>query len=704
MPKSLLGDVLREIRESKGEYGAKRVQRAADKIPGLENMYSKEGLLRAFGGDNAKALMLMNPADFEKYAQILSIKLSSSEKRYEKNNRDEIETSKYPKGYMSTDNYVKHLAAIKQYHDVPLLQINKEEQGLPITPYISGHEGRHRNRALATQGVGANLIQLLPRSELREGFPRRSQEEYVDALRQEMDMTNHMVYPEKIEKYRDRPPIKLPEFFTKGGSIAGQAKATVDKAAGKKVTPAIDMTTASDLGTTLGDAVRARAAKMMADIAMMHHKYKPGQYVMTKHTVEKNFPPMKILHKTVAGGTYMRDPSTHKVMLDAEGNRIVTPKVPAYRIRHEIGPEDWHEYDLPEHAIIGDVELAKGGSIHNKQRHDMSQMDEHGYSTTSPLGALGATAWHGSPHLIGPEGFQASKIGTGEGAQAYGHGLYLAEAPKVAESYKYSTSKPELSIAGKRYVADAGGTLRDESGKVLQGVPQHLEDAANALFGSKADKPLGILAEEAESFLQSRRGMTEARIAKAKDAILQGQVKPEPRGYLYKTDISDEAVARFLDWDKPLSQQHPDVQGAVNTYINSPTGLEAAKEYHGYKPGMTLLDLPGFNVTNKGDPTGETIYKAIFGSGDAAANSLSSNGIPGIRYLDGSSRSAGQGSSNFVVFDPEMIRILERNGQPTGAQPWKPGEYQAKLAEIKDSKHKKSKGKSVLPLIPKFKE
>jgi hypothetical protein len=50
-------------------------------------------------------------------------------------------------------------------------------------------------------------------------------------------------------------------------------------------------------------------------------------------------------------------------------------------------------------------------------------------------------------------------------------------------------------------------------------------------------------------------------------------------------------------------------------------------------------------------------------------------GIPGIRYLDGGSRSAGQGSSNFVVFDPEMIRIIERNGQLTGLQPWKPGEY-----------------------------
>jgi len=43
-----------------------------------------------------------------------------------------------------------------------------------------------------------------------------------------------------------------------------------------------------------------------------------------------------------------------------------------------------------------------------------------------PLGfaPAGITAWHGSPHKF--DKFDSSKIGTGEGAQAYGHGLYLA--------------------------------------------------------------------------------------------------------------------------------------------------------------------------------------------------------------------------------------------------------------------------------------
>lgn len=48
----------------------------------------------------------------------------------------------------------------------------------------------------------------------------------------------------------------------------------------------------------------------------------------------------------------------------------------------------------------------------------------------------GAIVYHGSPHKF--DKFDSSKIGTGEGAQAYGHGLYLAEAPSVAKATRNS--------------------------------------------------------------------------------------------------------------------------------------------------------------------------------------------------------------------------------------------------------------------------
>jgi hypothetical protein len=63
-------------------------------------------------------------------------------------------------------------------------------------------------------------------------------------------------------------------------------------------------------------------------------------------------------------------------------------------------------------------------------------------------------------------------------------------------------------------------------------------------------------------------------------------------------------------------------------------------------------------------------YQSLAGRGPAKAliERLQKQGAPGIRYLDGSSRGAGAGTSNFVVFpgEEEALRILERNGQPLG--------------------------------------
>jgi hypothetical protein len=48
--------------------------------------------------------------------------------------------------------------------------------------------------------------------------------------------------------------------------------------------------------------------------------------------------------------------------------------------------------------------------------------------------------------------------------------------------------------------------------------------------------------------------------------------------------------------------------------------------------------------------------------------------------ISGGSRSAGQGSSNFVLFDDQLPRIMEINGQATGTAPWKPGEWRGLLS------------------------
>jgi len=226
-----------------------------------------------------------------------------------------------------------------------------------------------------------------------------------------------------------------------------------------------------------------------------------------------------------------------------------------------------------------------------------------------------ATVWHGSPHKF--DKFDAAHIGKGEGAQAYGHGLYLADSPDVARTYS-SGSAP---------------TVRQQV-------------------------------------------MPDGRVR-----IVDVQV---PSGNLYKVDLHDSAIARMLDWDKPLSQQAPEVRQALSDLLdkyktNPPNFADlkarAAKEGLTFKTsddGFTgmLVNKDGQTVafnSGRDSITGEEAYRGL-GKWVDAANELRQRGIPGIRSLAGGSRGAGQGTSNYVVFPGEenMLRILERNGVPIG--------------------------------------
>jgi hypothetical protein len=213
---------------------------------------------------------------------------------------------------------------------------------------------------------------------------------------------------------------------------------------------------------------------------------------------------------------------------------------------------------------------------------------------------MGAIVYHGSPHKF--DKFDSSKIGTGEGAQAYGHGLYLAENPATAQSYQASTTR--------------GFGLPDGP---TQGVANVI-----AMRGEEtARKVYADLGPDLEPTIKA-----------AKEAIANNSS-------LYKVDLPDTAIAKMLDWDKPLSQQAPEVKKALSSL-----GEE---------------DIPGQLAYYRlaGQLTGKKALQS-----PEASDALRKAGIPGIRYLDGGSRGAGTGTSNYVVFPGEegLLKILERNG------------------------------------------
>ena len=262
-------------------------------------------------------------------------------------------------------------------------------------------------------------------------------------------------------------------------------------------------------------------------------------------------------------------------------------------------------------------------------------------------GILPLDVYHGTPHTLPPTPrnplgeFDASKIGTGEGAQAYGYGIYTAEAPGVAKGYaeQLSTAQGPLGDVAKYWRKNGGESAFRSFAKDAGLPPAEIENTANVIRNT---------------------------------------------GNLYKVDLPDKQIAKMLDFDKHLSEQSKAVQDILLPY---------QKEIGGsFGTGEQTLKAIAF----------ERRMKGLDDSPAAVAQQLKEMGIPGVQYLDEGSRNLAntyivrnpQGGENvfsskaaaeayvkkypedkliepkvtrnFVVFPGEekSMTILERNGQP----------------------------------------
>lgn len=294
------------------------------------------------------------------------------------------------------------------------------------------------------------------------------------------------------------------------------------------------------------------------------------------------------------------------------------------------------------------------------------------------LGMLGHTVFHGSPHRFTK--FDKSRMGTGEGNQAFGKGVYVAENPAVAESYRNAglSVVPDNATYGGRKIQslyDAAQRKQDLGHRTKN---QAMIDDANAeLYFWES-----ILTGTHPSIIKSNAldpdngwpGL--AKFASSlDDRKFKGVAFPESS--LYKVDIPDEAVPRMLDWEAAIRDQPPDVLAAlkrIGVAQPDPAAREAIdaakaafnadKTRENYAAMQALINQ-GQNLTGK-----DIISRRLASEAD-----LENAGITGVRYLDADSR-AGGGTRNMVVFNPDLMRIIERNGEPTGLQPWGLGEWQ----------------------------
>ena len=278
----------------------------------------------------------------------------------------------------------------------------------------------------------------------------------------------------------------------------------------------------------------------------------------------------------------------------------------------------------------------------------------------------GMTTWHGSPHTFNK--FDLSKIGTGEGAQAYGHGLYLAENPKVAKEYRnvltgnHNLDQFNPTVNGEIIDTPVVKAIIRNGGnpeQFIKDMQPKLKALENKLSQANKDELLPGISDYDMAKMDLDRHQSMVNEA---SKYIGKNVKNEPLGNLYKVDLPDKHIEKMLDWDKPLSQQPKNVQKAFNSIIKDSSLLDED----------TLKGLK-----SNPDPTGKSFYNQLsmsdkIGHPSEASNILNKLDVPGIKYLDEQSRGAGEGTRNFVIFDPNIAKIEERNSIPIPQDPHAP--------------------------------
>jgi len=231
-------------------------------------------------------------------------------------------------------------------------------------------------------------------------------------------------------------------------------------------------------------------------------------------------------------------------------------------------------------------------------------------------------AYHGGPHNF--DRFDMSKIGTGEGAQVYGHGLYFAGEEAVAKGYRDA-------MEGRRLI---GGEAVDRSR------PDHYAAMLEQLYGSRSAAVRGLKESGGSPELMAET----MRILRGKNAL---PPVTQSSGHMYEVNLNTEPN-RLLNWDAPIAAQ-PDVNRALKSIGSSAAGSTDT--------GADFLRRASRNPMHAGDLIG-----ANTATPDIVAKALKEAGIDGVQYLDAVSRGAGKGSQNYVMFDDKQIEILRRYG------------------------------------------
>jgi hypothetical protein len=280
------------------------------------------------------------------------------------------------------------------------------------------------------------------------------------------------------------------------------------------------------------------------------------------------------------------------------------------------------------------------------------------------VGLLGQLVYHGTPHTFSK--YDLSKIGTGEGAQAFGRGVYFADAQNTGKTYQQTLAQYQWAdakvVAAELPKAFQGSS--DNARKIIDDIQQALK-SGDIKNGSEYLKAFDVSPALQPAYKKA------------------GQLM-DAKGNLYAQDLPDEVLPKMLQWDKPLSEHPESVQKAL-AHITAAEPVDGMALTGGGKLRITnsedfgrkyflemgdskfpLAEADVKNLVGSG-ADGKSIYQALItqlGSDQAASEYLKSRGIPGLSYLDQGSRTAGKGTMNHVIWDQALLDRMPPQAVP----------------------------------------
>lgn len=282
-------------------------------------------------------------------------------------------------------------------------------------------------------------------------------------------------------------------------------------------------------------------------------------------------------------------------------------------------------------------------------------------------------AWHGSPHDF--DEFDLGAIGSGEGNQVHGWGLYFAKDKKVSDLYRRELSLIHDVDKGTLFKVDVPDTktmideqqslniLSKETKQNLNAAVNALSEQAKEVFINEYTKsPLfNHYAKKEIDELGSKFDQLDTEYNLLKDKYLDKYIEGE------LNTITQKIITRLAEKyniDLKALKENPnsikDIKNQLDTmWFNAFTehGM-ASKKYREVYWGKYKKDFS--TLLNDGGINGRDFYLALskaLGSAKQASEHLNEYGVKGITYV------GEQDGRCYVVFDDKAIKVIEKYNQ-----------------------------------------